>query len=72
MDLKDVYVRQAVEAGAKFVINTDAHAVEHFDFLVNGIATARRGWVSKKDVLNTLPCDAFLKALKGLKKKSRV
>jgi DNA polymerase (family 10) len=37
------------------VIGSDAHAPEHFDFLRLGILTARRGWATAKDVVNTLP-----------------
>ncbi len=70
LDLRDIYIRRAVEAGAKLVIDTDAHSVTHFANLDLGVAQARRGWATKKDVLNTQSCDAFLKALKGLKRKS--
>lgn len=69
LDLKDTHIRMAVEAGVKLVINSDAHAVSHFDFLNFGVAQARRGWATAKNVLNTLPCDQFLKTLKGLKRK---
>ncbi|MEK7606909.1 MAG: DNA polymerase/3'-5' exonuclease PolX [Patescibacteria group bacterium] len=68
LDLKDTHIRMAVEAGVKLVINSDAHATSHFGFLNFGVAQARRGWATAKDVLNTLPCESFLKALKGLKK----
>ncbi|MDD5726245.1 MAG: DNA polymerase/3'-5' exonuclease PolX [Patescibacteria group bacterium] len=52
-DLRDVHVRMAIKAGVKIVINSDAHAPEHFDFLPLGEAIARRGWATKADVLNT-------------------
>lgn len=68
LDLKDAHVREAVEAGVKLVISSDAHKAEHFDNLRYGIAQARRGWATKADVLNAKPVGAFLKALKGLKK----
>ncbi|OGL69331.1 hypothetical protein A3B21_05115 [Candidatus Uhrbacteria bacterium RIFCSPLOWO2_01_FULL_47_24] len=67
LDLKDLHIREAVEAGAKLVIDSDAHAAAHFKWLDFGIAQARRGWATAKDVLNTLPCEEFLKALKRLK-----
>ena len=51
-DLRDVHVRLAVQAGVKLVIDSDAHAPEHFDFLPLGEAIARRGWAEKSDVLN--------------------
>jgi len=60
MDLRDVYVRQAVQAGVKITIDSDAHAPSHLRYLELGVATARRGWASKNDVLNTLPVEKLL------------
>lgn len=68
LDLKDVHLREAVRLGVKLVIDSDAHAPQHFSLLEYGIATARRGWAGAKDVLNTLPCDKFLSALRALKR----
>ncbi|MHC4157695.1 MAG: DNA polymerase/3'-5' exonuclease PolX [Planctomycetota bacterium] len=53
LDLKDVHCKMAIEAGVKLAIGTDAHSVEGFDLMGFGVATAARGWVTKKDVLNT-------------------
>jgi len=55
LDLNAELVRRAVDAGVKLAIGTDAHTPEHFDFLRLGVLTARRGWATKADVLNTLP-----------------
>jgi len=55
LDLRDIHVRAAVEAGAKIAINTDAHAPEHFDFLRYGIMTARRGWLTPGSCVNAWP-----------------
>ncbi len=52
-DLSDVHARLAAEAGVKIVLNTDAHAPVHFDFMVYAVATARRAWLEPNDVLNT-------------------
>lgn len=60
MDLRDVHVRQAIAAGVKITIDTDAHHPEHLKYLELGIGTARRGWATKEDVLNTLPADKLL------------
>ncbi len=68
LDLRDAHVRDAVKLGVKLVIDSDAHAPTQFPWLELGLAQARRGWATKADVLNTLPCEAFLKKLKGLKK----
>jgi len=53
LDLNDLHVKQAKEKKVKFVIDTDAHNLHHLSFIKFGIATARRGWLEKKDVLNT-------------------
>jgi len=60
MDLKDIYIRQAVEAEVKMVIDSDAHHKDHFEFLKYGIAQARKGWAQESDVLNTLPLKQLL------------
>ena len=64
LDLKDEHVRKAVEAGVKLVIDSDAHSINHLNFLHYGIATARRGWAKESDVINTKPVKEFLKSLK--------
>ncbi len=53
LDLNDLHVKHAKEKGVKFVIDTDAHNLHHLSFIRFGIATARRGWLEKKDILNT-------------------
>jgi DNA polymerase (family 10) len=65
LDLKDEHVRKAIQAGVKLAIDTDAHSVNHLGYLHFGIATARRGWATRADVVNTLPLRGFLKSLKG-------
>lgn len=64
LDLKDDYVRLAVQNGTKLVIDSDAHHPIHYAFLQFGIGQARRGWAKKSDVLNTLSADRLLKSLK--------
>ena len=64
LDLKDEYVRMAVRNGVKLVIDSDAHNPIHYSFLTFGIAQARRGWAIQSDILNTLPADKLLNALK--------
>jgi DNA polymerase (family 10) len=54
LDLKDDYIRMAVENNIKLVIDSDAHHPVHFAFLKFGIGQARRGWAKQSDVLNTL------------------
>ncbi len=65
LDLKDVYLRMCKQRGVKVVISTDSHNALHLPFMRYGVATARRGWLEKKDVLNTLPVEQFLAALRA-------
>jgi DNA polymerase (family 10) len=64
LDLRDVDLRAARERGVKVVISTDSHSTTHLPYMKYGVRTARRAWLSKNDVLNTLPLDRFLKALR--------
>jgi len=64
LDLSDVHLRQAREHGVKIVINTDSHHTSHLDKIRYGILQARRAWLTKDDVLNTLPVVEFAKAMK--------
>jgi len=53
MDLRDDLVRSALQIGVKFIINTDAHELSQMDNMPYGVSVARRGWTSKKDIINT-------------------
>jgi len=64
LDLNDVHLRQAKQRGVKIVINTDSHHTSHLDKIRYGILQARRAWLTKDDVLNTLPAQQFAKAMK--------
>jgi DNA polymerase (family X) len=64
LDLKDVYLRMCKERGVKVVISTDAHTTTNLSFIRYGVTMARRGWLEKKNVINTMPCDEFLAALR--------
>jgi len=64
LDLKDVYLRMCKERGAKVVISTDAHSTTNLGFIRYGVTMARRGWLEKKNVINTLPPAEFLAALR--------
>ncbi|MFM7556505.1 MAG: DNA polymerase/3'-5' exonuclease PolX [Verrucomicrobiota bacterium] len=55
--------RQAKELGVKCVINCDAHRLDHFDFLRLGAGIARKGWLTREDVINTLPLAGLRTAL---------
>ncbi len=64
LDLKDEHIRMAVGAGVKLSIDSDAHSITHLHYLEFGIAQARRGWATKKDIVNAWPEERFLKLLK--------
>jgi DNA polymerase (family 10) len=63
LDLDDVAVRAALDAGATLVISTDAHAVAELGFMRWGVDQARRGWAERARVANARPLTALLKLL---------
>ncbi|WP_224367100.1 DNA polymerase/3'-5' exonuclease PolX [Hyalangium versicolor] len=65
LDLKAEHVRQAMQRGVKLVVSADAHRVQDLNHLPFAVATARRGWARKGEVLNTLPAPQFISALKA-------
>ena len=64
LDLNDVYLRMCKQRGVKVVISTDAHNTRHLPYIRYGVTAARRGWLEKTDVINTLPVGKFLGALR--------
>jgi DNA polymerase (family X) len=64
LDLSDRHLRLAKQHGVKIVINTDSHHTSHMEKIRFGILQARRAWLTKDDVLNTLPLPTFAKAMK--------
>jgi DNA polymerase (family 10) len=64
LDLNDVHLRQAKQRGVRIVINTDSHHTSHLEKIRYGILQARRAWLTKRDVLNTLTAQEFAKAMK--------
>ena len=64
LDLNQTLIRTAKTLGARFVINTDAHHPRHLRNMRYGVKMARRGWLTKADVVNTLPLAAFTKAIR--------
>src|SRR6185295_6490952 len=63
LDLKDTHLRLAKELGCKLVIDSDSHRVRELELLRYGIEQARRAGLEAKDVLNTLPFEAFWPAI---------
>ena len=64
LDLNDVLAKTAKENGNLFAISTDSHDVESLNFMEYGINQARRGWVEKEDVINTLSLRELKSVLK--------
>ena len=64
LDLKDTYLRMAKERGVRVAISTDAHVTGTLETMRYGVLTARRGWLEKRDVINTLPVEKLLSALR--------
>jgi DNA polymerase (family 10) len=67
LDLKADHVRQATERGVKLVVSADAHNTADLHHLAFAVATARKGWARKGDVVNTLPAERFISTLKSLR-----
>ncbi|MEW6334942.1 MAG: hypothetical protein AB1558_11795 [Thermodesulfobacteriota bacterium] len=65
LDLKDTQVRLAKEYGVPFLIGADVHVMDQYDFMIYGVSVARRGWLEKKDVLNTLGYEKLITRLKS-------
>jgi DNA polymerase (family X) len=60
LDLPSDYIKAARDAGVKFAIDTDSHAVGALDLLRYGVGTAQRGWLTPDDVINTWPLARLL------------
>lgn len=64
LDINDTYAKKAKEMGIPIVISTDTHVTNQLDYMRYGVSIARRGWLEKDDVLNTLEAEKLLKRLK--------
>ena len=64
LDLPDDLAKSAMEWGVDLIIDSDAHSTKEFGFMRYGVDNARRGWVQKDNVINTLTYDKFIKKLR--------
>ncbi len=64
LDLNDLNARRAKEKNVKIAINTDSHQINQLTNMRFGIAVARRAWLTKNDVLNTLTLEQLLKVIR--------
>ncbi len=69
LDLKDLHIRQALDAGVTLTINTDAHHTDQLDQMRYGVATARRGRCKKRDVVNCLTIGSLRKRITAQREK---
>ncbi len=65
LDLNANQSRLAKIRGVKIAISTDAHRANQLGMLQFGVATARRGWIEKEDVVNALPLEKLLRVLRN-------
>jgi len=64
LDLNDMHVHAAKQAGVKLAISTDAHSADAFACMRFGIDQARRGWLTADDVINSRPLAVLRKLLR--------
>jgi len=63
LDLEPRWIRAARERGIKFIVSTDAHSISGLENLRYGVSMARRGWLTRGEVLNTLDAEGFIQAV---------
>jgi DNA polymerase (family X) len=57
LDLNGTWARRALKLGARFTVSSDAHSTTDLEYMQFGVGSARRGWLTAADVLNTRPLD---------------
>ena len=65
LDLNGDWARRGQRLGARFTVSSDAHSTKELDFMQFGVGSARRGWLTPADVLNTRPLDELRAALRA-------
>lgn len=63
LDLEPGWIRAARRRGIRFIVSTDAHSTGGFSYLSYGVAMARRGWLSRDQILNSLETENFVRAV---------
>lgn len=69
LDLNDMHAKMAKELSVPLIISTDSHIITQMDYIYYGVSVARRGWLEKDDVLNTLSAEELLKKLRNKRAK---
>jgi DNA polymerase (family 10) len=63
LDLEPRWIRAARRRGIRFLVSTDAHSTESLKYVRYGVAMARRGWLTRDEILNTMDTESFMKAV---------
>lgn len=63
LDLATEYLVEAQAAGVNIAINTDAHDLEHFDFMKTGVNYGKKAWLKKETIVNTWPLEKFIEEI---------
>ena len=63
LDLEPQWIRAARTRGIKWIVSTDAHSIVGLANLHYGVSTARRGWLTRDEVLNTLDAEDFMRSV---------
>jgi DNA polymerase (family 10) len=71
LDLDWIHCKRGKALGVRFVINPDAHSMRGIANLRFGIDVARRAWLQKKDIVNTMDTDAIAQQLQAKRSKDR-
>ena len=64
LDLEPRWIRAARDRGIKFIVSTDAHSTNGLLNLQYGMSIARRGWLTRGEVLNTFDAEGFMRTVK--------
>lgn len=65
LDLNDHMIRRAVQCGVKFSLGTDSHHKDALENMRFGVGQARRGWLKKEDIINTMDYENLMSFLKS-------
>ncbi len=68
LDLNDIYIKMAKDAGVKMAISTDAHDLFSLEYMRYGLYQARRGWCERVDIVNTKSLSELEKFIKDIKR----
>jgi DNA polymerase (family 10) len=63
LDLEPRWIRASRDRGIKFIVSTDAHSISGLENVHYGVSAARRGWLTRGEVLNTLDAESFIQAV---------